>query len=403
MPNHRRNFIKQITLAGAALATSHVYGADKTANNNSESAGVPCVEGGGQIPFYGTQQAGITTPAQKHIYFVALDLDTNELVKIKNLFRSWTSYSANLTRGKNVRPYQDNIYIAPTDSGEADSLNAYNLTLTFGLGASFFDKLNIADLKPQHLHDLPLFSGDHLNPYYTGGDICIQACADDPQVVFHAVRNLLRIGRRVVKARWSQNGFNSFAGMDTPRNLFGFKDGTANLKGEELDNVVWNKDDGWSKNGSYLIARRIRMFLEKWDDISLNDQQNTFGRYRTTGAPIGKQGEFDPVDLDAKNEKGGYAVPPDSHVHLANKTGLHMLRRSYSYANGIDPQGQLDAGLLFISFQRDPDIFVQIQQSLGNKDKMNDFISHIGSGVFLCFPGIKDEQDYIGRALFEQI
>lgn len=395
----RRHFIRQAALTATALTVGKGYAKEDIAAKDI----VPCVEGGGQVPFYGSHQAGITTPAQKHLYFMVVDLDTTELVRIKNLFRTWTSYSANLTRGKNVRPYQDNIYIAPTDSGEADDLNAYHLTLTFGLGGSFFDKLDIGQFKPTALRDLPLFSGDQLNPYYTGGDICIQACADDPQVAFHAVRNLLRIGRRVVKPRWSQMGFNSFEGMDTPRNLFGFKDGTANLKGKELDEVVWNRQEGWLQQGSYLVVRRIRMFLEKWDDVSLNDQQNTFGRYRTTGAPISKQSEFDPVDLNAKNDKGGYAVPLDSHVHLANKTGLHMLRRSYSYTSGIDQQGQLDAGLLFISFQKDPEVFIKLQQAFGNVDKMNEFITHIGSGLFACFAGIKDENDYIGSALFNQI
>lgn len=395
MHNHqRRNFIKHTAAAAATIAIGQSY-----ANEPSPA----CIEGGGQVPFYGTHQSGIATPVQKHLYFMVLDLDTTERIKIKNLFRTWTSYSGNLMKGKNVRPYLDNIYTAPNDSGEADNLNAYHLTLTFGLGPSFFDKLELTHLKPKGLQDLPLFVGDQLNPYYTGGDICIQACADDPQVAFHAVRNLLRSGKRIVKPRWSQMGFNAFAGSDTPRNLFGFKDGTANPKGADLDNAVWVNETGWLQQGTYLVARRIRMFLEKWDDASLNDQQQTFGRYRTTGAPIGKQGEFEAVDLNAKNEKGELHIPVNSHVHLANNTQLQMLRRSYSYVAGVDQIGELDAGLLFLSYQKDPEIFIKMQQAFGHSDKMNEFIRHIGSGLFACFGGVQDENDYLGRVLFEQL
>ena len=65
----------------------------------------------------------------------------------------------------------------------------------------------------------------------------MQACADDPQVAFHAVRNLARIGRGIVVMRWSQLGFgrtsSTSTAQETPRNLMGFKDGTNNITAEE--------------------------------------------------------------------------------------------------------------------------------------------------------------------------
>lgn len=392
--NARRDFLKQATLVGAGLMASTSYALAPRANSNTQQI----------IPFYNQHQQGITTPAQHHIYFMVLDLHTTDLAKIKEMFKTWSKYSVNLTAGKNVKHYASNAYIPPVDTGEADSLNPYRLTLTFGVSPSFFEKLNIQHLKPEELKDLPHFPRDQLKEHYSQGDICIQACADDPQVAFHAVRNLVRVARANITMRWSQSGFNSFEGNETPRNLFGFKDGTGNPQGGELDKTVWYQDNNWLKGGTFLVARRIQMHLETWDRTNLNGQEETFGRYRDSGAPIGHKKEFDTVDLTEKDEKGNLAIPDISHLHLAKKTGLQMLRRSFSYASGVDPRtGQFDAGLLFISFQKDPQQFITIQNSLGNIDKMNEYITHIGSGLFACFAGVKDENDYLGKALFDQI
>lgn len=396
--NARRDFIKQATLmsvgVGAAMASSAYALEPRVAKASATPA---------EIPFYGKHQAGISTPAQKHIYFVVLDLHSTEIENIKALFQTWTKYAANLTAGKNVKPYPSNSYVPPTDTGEADGLNPHNLTLTFGVSPHFFDKLNIAKFKPQEFTELPHFPRDQLQAHYTGGDICIQACADDPQVAFHAIRNLVRVARGDVSLKWSQMGFNSFEGADTPRNLFGFKDGTGNPTGAELDRILWCNQENWLKDGSYLVVRRIKTFLETWDRTNLAAQEETFGRHRDSGAPMGAKNEFDELDLTKKDEKGNAIIPEVSHSHLARKTGITMLRRSFSYASGIDDKGQFDAGLLFISFQRHPQRFIQIQNAFGNIDKLNEYITHIGSGIFACFAGVKDENDYLGKALFEQI
>ena len=392
--NARRDFLKQATLVGAGLMAGTSYALAPRVNINTQQT----------IPFYHPHQQGIATPAQHHIYFMVLDLHTTDIAKIKAMFKTWSEYSENLTSGKNVKHYASNAYVPPADTGEADSLNPYRLTLTFGVSPSFFDKLNIQHLKPEELKDLPHFPRDQLREQYSQGDICIQACADDPQVAFHAVRNLVRVARANITMRWSQAGFNSFEGNETPRNLFGFKDGTGNPQGAELDKTVWYQGDNWLKGGTFLVARRIQMHLETWDRTNLNGQEETFGRHRDTGAPIGHKQEFDAVDLTEKDEKGNLAIPDISHLHLAKKTGLQILRRSFSYASGVDPRtGQFDAGLLFISFQKDPQQFITIQNSLGNIDKMNEYITHIGSGLFACFAGVKDENDYLGKALFDQI
>ncbi|MDH2997920.1 peroxidase [Pasteurellaceae bacterium LFhippo2] len=390
----RRDFLKQSAILGAGIFASTAYALEPRITPQIKNI----------YPFYHQYQQGIATPAQKNIYFMVVDLHTTDIEKIKEMFQTWTAYSANLTLGKNVKQYGDNIYVPPVDTGEADSLNPYHLTLTFGVSPTFFDKLGISKLKPEELKELPHFPRDQLKAEYTGGDICIQACANDPQVAFHAVRNLVRIGRANITMRWSQAGFNSYEGSDTPRNLFGFKDGTGNPQGEELAKTVWYQKDNWLKGGSFLVARRVQMHLETWDRTNLMGQEETFGRHRDSGAPIGMKNEFDSVDIHQKDAKGNTVIPEISHLHLAKKTGLSILRRSFSYSSGVDTRtGQFDAGLLFISFQKDPQQFITIQNSLGNIDKMNEYITHIGSGLFACFAGVKDENDYLGKALFDAI
>lgn len=396
----RRNFIKHVTAIGAGLATGvSVQASEKRSSTHVSKAQK------NQQPFWGNHQSGITTTAQKQVYFLVVDLHTTDIQKIKDMFKLWTSYSANLMSGKLVKPYSDNHYVPATDTGEAVGLAPHNLTLTFGVSPSFFKKLNIEKLRPEALTELPHFPADQLREEFNRGDICIQACADDPQVAFHAVRNLVRMARSNITMKWSQSGFNSTDNVHTtPRNLFGFKDGTANFSGEKLNPVVWVKSEDWLNGGSYLVVRRIQMHLETWDRTSYKEQEATFGRYRHSGAPMGEKSEFTPIDLTKRDEKGEPLLPEDSHVHLAHQTGVNILRRSFSYASGIDPQtGQFDAGLLFISFQNDPKNFITIQNSFGSVDKMNEYITHIGSGIFACFPGVKDENDYLGKSLFDKI
>lgn len=196
-------------------------------------------------------------------------------------------------------------------------------------------------------------------------------------------------------------GFNSYEKSETPRNLFAFKDGTINPAKNELDKVVWIKDGSWLDNGTYLAIRRVQMHLETWDRTHLKGQNDTFGRKRDSSAAYGKNTEFEEADIGAKDEKGRRIMPEDSHIFLAKKTGIQILRRSFSFASGIDSRtGQFDAGLLFISFQKDPMRFINIQNVLGNVDRMNEYITHIGSGLFACFGGVsKRSGDDIGRAL----
>ncbi|WP_048788876.1 iron uptake transporter deferrochelatase/peroxidase subunit [Streptococcus sp. 1171_SSPC] len=389
----RREFLKKAGIGGAGLALGLSGASAFFANKEQGSKNI--ADGQEEISFYGKHQAGITTPMQKNIYFVVLDLRTTDKNELIQLFKEWTDYSQKLVNGELVKKDGSNALLPPSDTGETVGLNPYRLTLTFGVSASFLTKLGLEKKRPKLFRDLPAFPKEQLRDQYTGGDIVIQACADDEQVAFHAVRNLIRKGRNKVTMKWSQSGFAAIGDrMETPRNLFGFKDGTANVTTEkDFDKVVWADSQDWMKNGSYMAVRRIIMHLETWDRTNLQEQENTFGRYKESGAPFGKKNEFDEVDLSL--------LPVDSHVRLAKEVDLPILRRSYSYSDGIDPKtGQFDAGLLFIAFQKDPDRFVKIQTNLGADDKMNEYVTHIGSGLFACFGGVK-EGGYIGQDLFE--
>lgn len=389
----RREFLKKAGIGGAGLALGLSGASAFFANKEQDSKNI--ADGQEEISFYGKHQSGIITPMQKNIYFVVLDLHTKDKEEIIQLFKDWTNYSEKLVNGDLVKKDGSNALLPPSDTGETVGLNPYRLTLTFGVSASFLTKLGLEKKRPKLFRDLPAFPKEQLREQYTGGDIVIQACADDEQVAFHAVRNLIRKGRNKVTMKWSQSGFAAIGDrMETPRNLFGFKDGTANVTTEkDFDKVVWSDSQDWMKNGSYMAVRRIIMHLETWDRTNLQEQENTFGRHKESGAPFGKKNEFDEVDLSL--------LPADSHVRLAKEVDLPILRRSYSYSDGIDPKtGQFDAGLLFIAFQKDPDSFVKIQTNLGAVDKMNEYVTHIGSGLFACFGGVK-EGGYIGQDLFE--
>lgn len=389
----RREFLKKAGIGGAGLALGLSGASAFFANKEQGSKNI--ADGQEEISFYGKHQAGITTPMQKNIYFVVLDLRTIDKNELIQLFKDWTDYSQKLVNGELVKKDGSNALLPPSDTGETVGLNPYRLTLTFGVSASFLTKLGLEKKRPKLFRDLPAFPKEQLREQYTGGDIVIQACADDEQVAFHAVRNLIRKGRNKVTMKWSQSGFAAIGDrMETPRNLFGFKDGTANVTSEkDFNKVVWADSQDWMNNGSYMAVRRIIMHLETWDRTNLQEQENTFGRYKESGAPFGKKNEFDEVDLSL--------LPVDSHVRLAKEVDLPILRRSYSYSDGIDPKtGQFDAGLLFIAFQKDPDRFVKIQTNLGADDKMNEYVTHIGSGLFACFGGVK-EGGYIGQDLFE--
>ncbi len=288
-------------------------------------------------PFRGAHQAGITTAAQDRLHFVALDVITDDPAELRDLLTRWTRAAERMTAGAEAAPggtVGGGPWKVPQDTGEALDLAPGHLTVTIGYGPSLFDdRFGLADRRPGALRELPAFVGDDLDPARSGGDLCIQACSDDPQVAVHAVRNLVRMGFGVVSVRWSQLGFGRTSSTSrsqvTPRNLFGFKDGTANITSEDgaaLEEHVWvapsdvSGGAAWMAGGSYLVARRIRMHIEVWDRSPLLDQEQTIGRDKRLGAPIGQAGEFDEPDFVAAGIDGEPRIPMAAHVRLAHRT-----------------------------------------------------------------------------------
>lgn len=374
-------------------------------------------------PFYGEHQAGITTPAQDRLHFATFDVvDGLDRAGLVELLQDWTTAAARMTQGRPAGKYGPASGPAdapPDDTGEALDLPAGGLTLTFGFGPTLFetadghDRFGIASRRPAALVDLPHFPGDALQDALVGGDLCVQACSDDPQVAVHAIRNLSRIAFGRATIRWSQLGFgrtsSTSRSQTTPRNLFGFKDGTANIKSEDTAVVadqVWagsGGDDQWMRGGSFLVARKIRMVIETWDRQQLGEQERIIGRDKGEGAPLSGGTEFSEPNFLALSPTGGTKIDPDSHVRLAHpKTndGAQLLRRGYNFVDGNDELGRLNAGLFFIAFQSDPrKQFIPIQMQLAKNDAMNEYVKHVGSGIFAVPPGARSGS-YIGATLF---
>jgi deferrochelatase/peroxidase EfeB len=393
-----------LAAGGAGFGVAKAVGADDRAGADAAT-----------VPFYGRHQAGIATPAQDRLAFAAFDVTTTDVDALQRMLGTWAAAAAQMTKGLPIGAVETAPQVPPIDTGEALGLPAADLTITVGFGPSLFDdRFGLAAKRPAALAPIPTLPGDTLDPDRSGGDLGVQACADDPQVAFHAIRNFARLARGVAVLRWSQLGFgrtsSTSTAQDTPRNLLGFKDGTNNIKAEntdEMDRFVWvgaEGDQPWMRGGSYLVARRIRMLIESWDTDYLADQEAVFGRFKNSGAPLTGRHEFDPVDLDAL-EDNKPVIPLDAHIRLASphtNGGQKILRRGYSYTDGIDPDtGLLDAGLFFIAFQKDPRTqFVPLQRKLGSHDALNEYIRHTGSALFAVPPGLSGPGDWWGKTLF---
>ena len=399
-------------LAGLAAAAGFAAGETGAAGAGGPAAAVERRT----YPFAGAHQSGIVTPQQERMYLAAFDLTTTDRTALVALLRRWTTLAARLSRGLTATdsgvasgPYD----APPEDTGEAADLPASGLTVTVGLGRSLFvgsdgatDRFGLADRLPDALVTLPHFPGDALDRTRSDGDLVVQACADDPQVAVHAVRALSRAAFGTARVRWTQLGYGrtsaTTTAQSTPRNLFGFKDGTANVKAEEtaaVDHHVWVQPadaaraaTSWMTGGTYFVGRRIRMTIETWDRTSLREQETVVGRTKREGAPLSGGAEHTEPDLSATGRDGGPLIDPSSHVALAHPSangGARMLRRGYTFTDGNDALGRLDAGLYFVAFVRDPRTgFVPVQQRLAASDLMAEYLQHTASAVFAIPPGV---------------
>ena len=382
-------------------------------------------------PFRGDHQAGITTPAQDNMFTAAFDVSTTDVEELKTLLSDWAVAAEQMTSGELVggQP-SSNKQLPPKDTGEAWGYKPNGLTITFGVGKGLFvdaegnDRFGLAARMPAILKEgMPSFSGDQLHAAQSDGDLLVQACSNDAQVCVHAIRNLTRIAFGTAALRWSQVGYgrtsSTSVDQETPRNLFGFKDGTNNIKAEDSDDQlnehlwVQKGDDAaaeWMTGGTYYVARRIHMLAEVWDRLRLIEQEQTMGRDKRYGAPLSianptkASEEFTAVDYKAKDDKGETLVPADAHIAVVSpeqNQGRRMLRRGYNYTDGSDSLGLLQTGLFFIAFVRDPRTnFYPILDRMTKSDALQEYLKHEASALFAIPPGIKEGDTMVAASLF---
>ncbi len=240
----------------------------------------------------------------------------------------------------------------------------------------------------------------------------LQICAHQRDTVTHTLRELLRTVRGSLQLRWTIDGFSSAARgpspHNNPRNLFAFRDGTANPPTSDaalMGKLVWAGADepAWTVGGTYQVARIIRMHVEFWDRVGLNEQQGMIGRVRDSGAPLGGDDEFEDPRYDL--DPDGKRIPMTAHIRIANPrtsatADQRILRRGFNYTRGFDAAGALDQGLMFVAFNQSPTRqFATIQKRLLS-EPMIDYITPVGGGYFFVPPGAKGQGDWVGSGLF---
>ncbi|MFF8843549.1 iron uptake transporter deferrochelatase/peroxidase subunit [Streptomyces sp. NPDC015127] len=394
--------------AGAAGATGLVLGAAGGAAAYAASADAPTPltsVGATGVAFHGTHQAGITDPQQAHGHLVAFDLAPGAgRGQAAALMRRWSALAADLMAGRAA---------GEGDTGVALDAGPSSLTVTFGFGRTFFDRTSLVAERPAELDPLPAFSSDRLDPKRSDGDLWVQIGADDALVAFHALRAIQKTAGEAARVRWQMNGFNRSPGATaqpmTARNLMGQVDGTGNPKPSEPDFgrrvfVPSATKHAWMAGGSYAVVRRIRMLLDDWEKLPLRKQEQVIGRRKSDGAPLTGGTETTELALDETGPDGKLVIPGNAHARISapeQNGGAAMLRRPFSFHDGIGADGTPDAGLLFICWQADPlRGFVPVQRKLDRGDALSPFIRHEASGLF-AVPGGPAEGEYVGQRLLE--
>ncbi|MCT4357627.1 iron uptake transporter deferrochelatase/peroxidase subunit [Streptomyces sp. Je 1-79] len=408
----RRRLLGTVGAAGAAglalgaAGGTGVHAAVTDSGTSATDTTALATVGATQAMFHGKHQAGITHPLQSRGHLIAFDLTPGAGRKeAAALLRRWSATAKALMAGK---PSTDDTGIA-LDAGPS------SLTVTFGFGHSFFTRTGLTARRPTQLDPLPAFSADALDPKRSEGDLWVQIGADDALVAFHALRALQKDAGAAATVRWQMNGFNRSAGATatpmTARNLMGQVDGTGNPKPSDPDfdqrifvpaGAAGTQE--WMAGGSYAVVRRIRMLLDDWEKLSLDKQEKVIGRRKSDGAPLTGGTETTEPALDKTGHDGTLVIPDNAHSRISapeQNGGAAMLRRPFSFHDGIAPDGTPDAGLLFICWQADPlRGFVPVQRKLDRGDALSPFLRHEASGLF-AVPGGAAPGEYVGQRLLE--
>jgi deferrochelatase/peroxidase EfeB len=406
----RRGFLRGAALGVGAVGA--VAGGAAALTGATASAASPAPAARSRAGFHGAHQAGITQPAQRSTVFLSFDVTAADRRELTELLRTVTDRARFLTAGGT--PAALGITDSPSDSGTlGPRVPGDGLTVTVGAGASLFDeRFGLKDRKPLRLSTMPAFPDDDLDPAWCHGDLSLQLSAPHADTALHALRDIARHTRGGMQVRWRIDGFTSPPRPSgTPRNHFGFKDGTANPEiGDPatanrllwVDGAAGSGEPAWTAGGTYQVVRIIRMLVEFWDRVAITEQERMFGRSRDTGAPLDGAGEFDTPKF--AQDPAGDVIPLDSHIRMANPRtaqtdGSRILRRAYNYDRGMDSDGNLDMGLVFTCYQRDIERqFAAVQKRLAG-EPLVDYVTPFGGGYFFVLPGVRDRTDWLGRGL----
>jgi dye decolorizing peroxidase len=394
----RRGFLA----GGAAAAASGAVGIAAGAAGASLAAegDLETFAASRQAEFYGAHQSGIELDIQAVTNMVAFDIkESMTKADMLRWMRLLTDDIARLTAGEPVL----------ADPAPELAIGAARFTAYVGFGPSLFSKLGLESQMPEGFADLPAFGVDQLEDRYSGGDVLIHIAADDPVVLAHGTRGLVRDSMPFASVRWVQPGFAHSPGMIpaglTHRNLMGQVDGTANpeLGSSDFDSVVWiNDGPEWIKGGTLLVFRRIAMQLDTWDQLGTPSKEEVIGRKLSNGAPLTGERETDVPDLGARHPNGLLVIPEFAHIRRAapQESGERIFRRPFSYDNGMNARGTMDVGLLWTAYQRDiSKQYLPIQRRLEQLDLLNQWTVPIGSAVF-AIPGGVQGSELLAEALF---
>jgi deferrochelatase/peroxidase EfeB len=416
----RRRLLKLGALTGTVAAASGTLGglSRAAASTGSGTDGPSFPDGASKVAaeraqlqsFEGDHQLSVLSEPSRASTVVSFDVVAGSRTELRDLLRTITSRMRVLYAGGTPQfagpaaPTDDNGILGPV-------LPAGNAFFVLGMGASLFDeRFGLKSLQPARLYTMQSFPNDNLDPAQTQGDLSLQIGAEDSDTVVHALRDITKHTRGGMQPRWRVDGFKSPPRpAGTPRNLLGFKDGTANpdtANADEMRRLVWvqpgSPEPAWTAGGTYQVVRIIRMLVEFWDRVSLYEQENMIGRRRATGAPLDANSEFAAPDYPA--DPAGNMIPLTAHIRLANPrtpatADSRILRRAYNYDLGIDVNGNLNQGLIFTCYQQDVQRQFETVQARLIGEPLVDYISPVGGGYFFCPPGLQGSSDYFGSGL----